>query len=148
MRGYESARTTQYVNKCSRAVPDPLRHTLLFSATRRQLPSLPLPQFAKALEFESLLTTTGAASPDFDMLQVGRVVHSYSAGDTPSETRLTRDEQTTAMTLFCATGSVAARVLLAWVRGWWRWARRRLQCNDADDAHTLKRRRRAPVPAR
>jgi len=66
----------------------------------------------KALEFEALLPRSGGgggggggASPDFDMLQLGRVIHSYGAGALPpTPTRLTRDEQLTEVTLFCFTG--------------------------------------------
>lgn len=61
-------------------------------------------KLTKALEYESLL---GANSswPDFDMLQVGHTVHSYSNGSFVSETHLTKDEQVTAMTLWCFTGT-------------------------------------------
>lgn len=65
-------------------------------------------KLAKALEYEALLDTAPASngtSPDFDMLQVGRVIHSYGSGALPAtETRLSRDEQAQAVTLFCFTG--------------------------------------------
>jgi len=62
-------------------------------------------KLTKALEYEQLLGDSGTW-PDFDMLQVGSVIHSYDSDALPpSETRLTRDEQVTAMTLWCVTGT-------------------------------------------
>lgn len=67
-------------------------------------------KFAKALEFEPYLGCTSTLGnctwPDFDMLMVGRTIHSYGSGQLPpTETRLTCDEQITAMTLWSVTGT-------------------------------------------
>ena len=59
-------------------------------------------KFTKALEFEPFLGINGTF-PDFDMLQVGEVVHSYRA-QTPTKTRLTPVEQQSEFALFCFTG--------------------------------------------
>jgi hypothetical protein len=63
-------------------------------------------KFAKALEFEAFLGGPNGTYPDFDMLQVGRVVHSYDAARElpPTETRLTPAEQQSQFALFCFTG--------------------------------------------
>ena len=59
-------------------------------------------KFLKALEFERFLGANNTY-PDFDMLMVAQVVHSYSK-QTPSETHLTPTEQQTEFALFCFTG--------------------------------------------
>ena len=59
-------------------------------------------KFTKALEFEAYLGANGTF-PDFDMLQVGEVVHSYHS-QAPTETRLTPVEQQSEFALFCFTG--------------------------------------------
>jgi alpha-galactosidase len=59
----------------------------------------------KAIEYESLLGAN-TSWPDFDMLQVGAVVHSYGNPTLPpTETYLTHDEQITAVTLWAITGT-------------------------------------------
>lgn len=61
-------------------------------------------KYRKSLEFESLLNNP-ASVPDFDMLQLGDVIHSYGRDALPpSPTRLTPAEQMAEMTLFCYTG--------------------------------------------
>jgi hypothetical protein len=62
-------------------------------------------KFTKALEFEAFLGANGT-TPDFDMLQVGRVVHGYDRAHElpPTETHLTPTEQATSFSLFCFTG--------------------------------------------
>lgn len=61
-------------------------------------------KFKKALEFEAFLGANGTW-PDFDMLQVGEVVHSYGRGALPpTESRLTPAEQASEFALFCFTG--------------------------------------------
>ena len=63
-------------------------------------------KFDKALEYEAFLGPAGNGTiPDFDMLQLGAVIHEYGAGALPpSETRLTRAEQLTEFALFCFVG--------------------------------------------
>jgi hypothetical protein len=61
-------------------------------------------KYRKSLEFESLLNNP-ASVPDFDMLQLGDVIHSYGRDALPpSPTRLTPAEQMAEMTLFSFTG--------------------------------------------
>lgn len=66
-------------------------------------------KFAKALEFEQLLDTNGGngTSPDFDMLMLGRTIHSYGGAGSafpPTETHLTPAEQKQSVTLFSFVG--------------------------------------------
>lgn len=60
-------------------------------------------KFRKALEFEALLNND-ASSVDFDMLQLGDVIHSYSNPLPPTPTNLTSAEQRSEITLFSFTG--------------------------------------------
>ena len=63
-------------------------------------------KFLKALEFERFLGGVNNNTwPDFDMLMVGEVVHSYNKNQLPpSETHLTPTEQQSQFSLFCFTG--------------------------------------------
>ena len=66
-------------------------------------------KLTKALEFEALLDTNGGngTTPDFDMLMLGRTIHSYGGAGSafpPTETHLTPTEQLQAVTLFSFVG--------------------------------------------